>query len=94
MNGQPVQELCTIVHASKAQKTGKHMCEKLLDIVPRQQFEIAIQAAVGAKILARTTLKSYRKDVTGKLVNFKYQLLLKINQHFSFQITFFFSVRW
>ena len=68
LNGQNVEELATIVHERKAYKVGKHMCEKLSEIIPRQQFEIIIQAAVGAKILARETLKAYRKDVTAKLV--------------------------
>nr|XP_050862392.1 translation factor GUF1 homolog, mitochondrial isoform X1 [Vespula vulgaris] len=67
LNGNIVEELSTIVHCTKAKEVGKRMCNKLLDIIPRQLFEISIQAAVGSKILARETLKAYRKDVTAKL---------------------------
>ncbi|KAL2711731.1 hypothetical protein V1478_018752 [Vespula squamosa] len=67
LNGNVVEELSTIVHCTKAKEVGKRMCNKLLDIIPRQLFEISIQAAVGSKILARETLKAYRKDVTAKL---------------------------
>ncbi|XP_015596783.1 translation factor GUF1 homolog, mitochondrial [Cephus cinctus] len=67
LNGVEVEELSTIVHSSKAAQMGKRMCTRLLDIIPRQQFQIAIQAAVGSKIMARETLKAFRKDVTAKL---------------------------
>ncbi|XP_012254953.1 translation factor GUF1 homolog, mitochondrial [Athalia rosae] len=67
LNGTLVEELSTVVHCTKATLVGKRMCTKLLDILPRQQFLIAIQAAVGNKILARENLKPYRKDVTAKL---------------------------
>ncbi|EFN80045.1 GTP-binding protein GUF1-like protein, partial [Harpegnathos saltator] len=67
LNGKMVQELSTIVHAEKAHQTGKKICVKLLEIIPQQLFEIAIQAAVGSKVIARETLKPYKKDVTAKL---------------------------
>lgn len=67
LNGKIVEELSMIVHSSKARDMGKRMCTKLLDIIPRQLFQISIQAAVGAKILARENLKAYKKDVTAKL---------------------------
>lgn len=70
LNGQLVEELSTIVHCSKASLKAKQMCVKLLDIIPRQQFLIAIQACVGSKVLARENLKPFRKDVTAKLVIF------------------------
>jgi len=64
-----VEELGTIVHRTKAFEVGKKLCVKLLDTIPRQLFEIAIQAAVGSKVIARETLKPYKKDVTAKLVS-------------------------
>ncbi|KAK2580608.1 hypothetical protein KPH14_007724 [Odynerus spinipes] len=67
LNGKLVEELSTIVHCTKAREVGRKMCTKLLDIIPRQLFEISIQAAVGSKILARENLKAYKKDVTAKL---------------------------
>ncbi|XP_012528895.1 translation factor GUF1 homolog, mitochondrial isoform X3 [Monomorium pharaonis] len=67
LNGKVVEELCTIVHRTKASNVGKNLCVKLLDTIPRQLFEIVIQAAVGTKVIARETLKPYRKDVTAKL---------------------------
>lgn len=70
LNGLLVEELSTLVHCTKATEKAKRMCNKLLDIIPRQQFLIAIQACVGAKILARENLKPYRKDVAAKLVGF------------------------
>lgn len=68
LNGRPVEELSTIVHCSRAKEAGKRMCTKLLDIIPRQQFLIAIQAKVSGTVLARENLKAFRKDVTAKLV--------------------------
>ncbi|KAJ9593292.1 hypothetical protein L9F63_015167 [Diploptera punctata] len=67
LNGIPVDELSTIVHISKASVMGRRMCLKLKEIIPRQLIQIAIQAAVGGKIVARETLKPFRKDVTAKL---------------------------
>ncbi|XP_056190042.1 translation factor GUF1, mitochondrial isoform X2 [Falco biarmicus] len=66
LNGNPVEELATIIHNDKAHVTGKFLCERLKDAIPRQLFEIAIQAAIGKKIIARETLKAYRKNVVAK----------------------------
>ncbi|XP_065593150.1 translation factor GUF1, mitochondrial isoform X2 [Cyrtonyx montezumae] len=66
INGNPVEELATIIHNDKAYATGKFLCERLKDAIPRQLFEIAIQAAIGKKIIARETLKAYRKNVVAK----------------------------
>ncbi|XP_076877942.1 translation factor Guf1, mitochondrial isoform X2 [Brachyhypopomus gauderio] len=66
LNGKPVEELTTIVHKDRAYTTGKAMCEKLKDSIPRQMFEIAVQAAIGSKIIARETIKAYRKNVLAK----------------------------
>ena len=66
LNGEPVDALSTLTHESNAIVFGRRMCEKLKDLIPRQQFDIAIQAAIGAKIVARETVKQVRKDVTAK----------------------------
>lgn len=66
LNGEPVDALSTLTHESNAVAFGRRMCEKLKDLIPRQQFDIAIQAAIGAKIVARETVKQVRKDVTAK----------------------------
>lgn len=66
LNGQPVEELATIVHKDKAYSAGKAICERLKDSIPRQMFEIAVQAAIGSKIIARETIKAYRKNVLAK----------------------------
>ncbi|EDW82534.1 uncharacterized protein Dwil_GK25080 [Drosophila willistoni] len=67
LNGRPVEELCRIVHATKATGIARQMVHKLKDLIPRQMVQIAIQACVGSKVLARETIKAYRKDVTAKL---------------------------
>ena len=66
LNGEPVDALSALTHDSNAVVFGRRICEKLKDLIPRQQFDIAIQAAIGAKIIARETVKQVRKDVTAK----------------------------
>src|SRR5258708_14654936 len=66
VNSEPVDALALIVHRSAADKRGRALCERLKDLIPRQLFQIAIQAAIGGRIIARETVKAFRKDVLAK----------------------------
>jgi GTP-binding protein LepA len=66
VNAEPVDAFSTIVHSDKAENRGRALCSKLKDILPRQLFKIALQAAVGGKVIARETISAMRKDVTAK----------------------------
>ena len=67
INSDPVDALSLIVHRDRSQQRGRALCERLKDLIPRQQFKVAIQATIGGKIIARETVASFRKDVTQKL---------------------------
>ena len=66
VNGDQVDALSALIHKAHAHEFGRKICEKLKELIPRQQFQIAIQAAIGAKIVARETISAMRKDVTAK----------------------------
>ena len=66
INGEPVDALSVIVHRERSYHRGRDLCQKLREVIPKQMYEVAIQAAIGAKIIARETVKAFRKDVIAK----------------------------
>ncbi len=66
INGEPVDALSVIVHRERSYQRGRDVCQKLREVIPKQMYEVAIQAAIGSKIIARETVKAYRKNVLAK----------------------------
>ena len=66
INGEPVDALSAIVHRERSYQRGREICQRLREVIPRQMYEVAIQAAIGAKVIARETVKAYRKNVLAK----------------------------
>lgn len=79
LNGVVVEELGTVVHATKARQHGKDICARLKETIPKQMFQVAVQAAVGSTILARENIPALRKDVTAKCVSLSIQYLPSVS---------------
>jgi GTP-binding protein LepA len=66
INGEPVDAISVIVHRERAYQRGRELCQRLREVIPKQMYEVAIQAAIGAKVIARETVKAFRKNVLAK----------------------------